>query len=129
MMDSSSKDVSEQQQLPVSASFTLTDSGQKVTRSAKPTGIYKRTGYPVVFMILLALLCLWKTAGWAKIAHRIPFYTPTRHGNFGHDLCPQADPLVPQTNGVIWRNLNKLYSTKSYPEQAAEWLGGAVRIP
>ncbi|KAG0709350.1 hypothetical protein DFH29DRAFT_1027587 [Suillus ampliporus] len=52
-------------------------------------------------------------------------------GNFEHgaDLCPQADELVPEKNGVIWESLGHTYNTEEFKARAIDWLGGAVRIP
>ncbi|KAG0709282.1 hypothetical protein DFH29DRAFT_1074996 [Suillus ampliporus] len=47
----------------------------------------------------------------------------------GADLCPQADELVPEKNGVIWESLGHTYSTEEFKARAVGWLGGAVRIP
>ncbi|KAG1881228.1 hypothetical protein F4604DRAFT_1678821 [Suillus subluteus] len=47
----------------------------------------------------------------------------------GVDLCPQADELVPEKNGVIWESLQLAYSTEEFKARAIDWLGGAVRIP
>lgn len=47
----------------------------------------------------------------------------------GVDLCPQADELVPEKNGVIWESLQQTYSTEMFKARAIDWLGGAVRIP
>lgn len=47
----------------------------------------------------------------------------------GVDLCPQADELVPEKNGVIWESLQHTYSTEVFKARAIDWLGGAVRIP
>jgi Gly-Xaa carboxypeptidase len=45
------------------------------------------------------------------------------------DLCPQADEIVPEKNGVIWESLQQAYSTEKFKARAIDWLGGAVRIP
>jgi Gly-Xaa carboxypeptidase len=47
----------------------------------------------------------------------------------GVDLCPQADELVPEKNGVIWESLQLTYGTEAFKARAIDWLGGAVRIP
>lgn len=47
----------------------------------------------------------------------------------GVDLCPQADELVPEKNGVIWESLQLTYGTEAFKAKAIDWLGGAVRIP
>ncbi|GJE90960.1 carboxypeptidase S [Phanerochaete sordida] len=45
------------------------------------------------------------------------------------ELCPQEDPLVPSTNGELWKGLSDKYSTNGFLLEAVEWLGGAVRVP
>ncbi|KAG0707054.1 hypothetical protein DFH29DRAFT_1016640 [Suillus ampliporus] len=47
----------------------------------------------------------------------------------GSELCPQADELVPEKNGMIWESLGHMYNTEEFKVRAVNWLGGAVRIP
>ena len=42
-------------------------------------------------------------------------------------VCGQADPLVPSSG--LRSELEDLYTSSPFVNQAAEWLGGAVRIP
>ena len=43
--------------------------------------------------------------------------------------CAQASPLIPSDNQELWKDLDGLYATDAFRNQAVEWLGGAVRVP
>ena len=45
------------------------------------------------------------------------------------ESCPQADVLVPQANGALWKSLGAVYASDNFKARAVDWLGGAVRVP
>ncbi|KAI9453418.1 carboxypeptidase S [Lactarius psammicola] len=44
-------------------------------------------------------------------------------------ICPQADALYPDRHARIWEKLGKDFDQDAFTLRAAEWLGGAVRVP
>ncbi|KAI9440733.1 hypothetical protein H4582DRAFT_2074520 [Lactarius indigo] len=44
-------------------------------------------------------------------------------------ICPQADALYPDRNAPLWERLGNDFSQDAFTLRAAEWLGGAVRVP
>lgn len=45
------------------------------------------------------------------------------------DICPQQEPLSPSGYAELVDELNALYSTDEFKEQAIDLLSGAVQIP
>ena len=52
---------------------------------------------------------------------------PGMPGTSAQATCKQADPLVPSSQ--LRGDLDNLYTSSPFLTQAAEWLGGAVRVP
>ena len=44
-------------------------------------------------------------------------------------LCPQVEQILPEKHRELWDDVGDLFSLDSFKLKAAEWLGGAVRIP
>jgi Gly-Xaa carboxypeptidase len=74
---------------------------------------------------LLALLAL---AAIPQLIHHCCPSLPSRQRD-DSPLCPQTTALVPRDNAALYRDLNDLYSTPEFKENAIDWLAGAVRIP
>lgn len=45
------------------------------------------------------------------------------------ELCPQVDQVLPVKHKALWEDIGALYSSEFFKPKAAEYLGGAVRIP
>ena len=45
------------------------------------------------------------------------------------NICPQAEALYPDRHAPLWESLGKDFSQNAFTLKAAEWLGGAVRVP
>ncbi|EIW79241.1 carboxypeptidase S [Coniophora puteana RWD-64-598 SS2] len=45
------------------------------------------------------------------------------------EVCSQAQEIVPEQNGAIWKNLTDVFGAEAFRLELAESLGGAVRIP
>ncbi|KAI0251446.1 carboxypeptidase S [Lactifluus subvellereus] len=43
--------------------------------------------------------------------------------------CPQSEVIYPDRHAQLWETLGNEYDQDEFTERAAEWLGGAVRIP
>ncbi|KIJ55318.1 hypothetical protein M422DRAFT_23923 [Sphaerobolus stellatus SS14] len=44
-------------------------------------------------------------------------------------LCPQTEPVRPSAHGSLYEEVGSLLKTEDFKLRAAEWLGGAVRVP
>lgn len=45
------------------------------------------------------------------------------------ETCVQVTPLRPEANLDFTSRLNTVYAAENFSAKAAEWLGGAVRVP
>ena len=95
----------------------------------RPKETLRRKNSTFALVLLMVSLGLWKAVSWTSVTPQKSLHSSTYYEGSNSEPCPQADPLVPQTNNKIWKTLTGLYTTDSYVEQAVEWLGGAVRIP
>ena len=43
--------------------------------------------------------------------------------------CPQVSAIVPEKSSELWTSLGETYASDAFKSRAAEWLGGAVRVP
>ncbi|KAI9440734.1 hypothetical protein H4582DRAFT_2074521 [Lactarius indigo] len=77
---------------------------------------------------LVTLLAVPAVLRWAP--HLGPFLS---RGGFGRlndaNICPQADVLYPNRHAPLWERLGNDFSQGAFTLRAAEWLGGAVRVP
>ena len=78
----------------------------------------------LVFVALIASLCYTFSI---FLPHCHELLSPKKQDYA--DTCPQADVLVPDKNGELWTGLGQVYGTDAFRSKAAEWLGGAVKIP
>ncbi|EJD07406.1 carboxypeptidase S [Fomitiporia mediterranea MF3/22] len=80
----------------------------------------------------IAFLCVG-LAGIFVGLHAIQLYEDISQDSFGidppQDLCPQPDELLPEKNRAIWDTFSERLGTEEFKSKAADWLGGAVRIP
>ena len=108
------------------------EKGQHLPRFAparqEPARCRLRTGFCVLLTALCAGLTLYTFAPQCAATH---FSIGKTKLDFveNSDLCPQPNPLVPSTNGELWKELSKKYSSEEFLHDAVEWLGGAVRVP
>ncbi|KZW02629.1 carboxypeptidase S [Exidia glandulosa HHB12029] len=79
-------------------------------------------GHPALRAVLLGLIALALTLG--SLLHRGK--APDRGDASKDALCTQADPLFPSS--ILRDELEGLYKSDPFVDQAAELLGGAVRI-
>ncbi|KAG8863707.1 hypothetical protein FRB96_007544 [Tulasnella sp. 330] len=84
--------------------------------------IYKDSKLRCVFLIVLL------SATYFNLPSKV-FPSQRREGCCVPAACVQVDPLRPVANGDIASRLKSLYDTGDFSSRAAEWLGGAVRIP
>ncbi|KZT27859.1 carboxypeptidase S [Neolentinus lepideus HHB14362 ss-1] len=63
----------------------------------------------------------WPVEFWDEV--------PTLNLRTNEALCPQSVPLVPEKHGEIWESIGSTYGTEDFVSKAAEYLGGAVRVP
>ena len=75
--------------------------------------------------IVLLALCLIPVADMSLNMYR-DYLAP--EPNIAH-LCPQPPALTPSVHADLWQELGQTYETKEFVDRAANWLGGAIRIP
>jgi hypothetical protein len=76
--------------------------------------------------VLLSSLFVWVSAKHLGGYLNAPPLTG-RHS--AEDICPQQEPLSPSSHAALIRELDALYSTEEFKEQAIDFLSGAVQIP
>ncbi|KAG8874821.1 hypothetical protein FRB97_005639 [Tulasnella sp. 331] len=75
----------------------------------------------VLFVVLLSVACL-------NIFDKV-FPSPWKDDRYVPATCVQVDPLRPFVNGDLASHLKSIYEKPDFSSRAADWLGGAVRIP
>ena len=51
------------------------------------------------------------------------------HSVVKSNVCAQTEPLVPKAHASLAGDLDSIYDSPAFLDKAAEWLGGAVRVP
>jgi hypothetical protein len=78
------------------------------------------------FIALLALVTSLR-----YIDYELPFSSWRRLGHYDGNPsgCPQSDALYPDRYAQLWKSLGNDFDQDAFTKRAAEWLGGALRIP
>ncbi|KAJ1311789.1 hypothetical protein OPQ81_010254 [Rhizoctonia solani] len=99
----------------------LTATAETVRKSSKSPRL------TVLGTLFTGLLVLYPIS--CALSNHRPHHT--KHVMNAGDVCPQVDPLLPASdaNRKLAEELGNVFSNSSFEAVAAEYLGGAVRIP
>ncbi|KAK7036266.1 carboxypeptidase S [Favolaschia claudopus] len=96
-----------------------------VARSARPR-------WPLIATALLLAATIYGFSGrllpW-NVSASAPFSFPDAWVDKDTKMCPQAKPLAPQRNSVLWENITALHSSDTFLKRAIAQLSNAVQIP
>lgn len=84
--------------------------------------IYSDSKLRVVFLIVV----IW--SAYVNIFGEV-FPSQWRADRYVPAACVQVDPLRPSVNSDVASHLASVYQNGGFSSRAADWLGGAVRIP
>ncbi|KAK7020387.1 carboxypeptidase S [Favolaschia claudopus] len=96
-----------------------------VAQSARPR-------WPLIATALLLAATIYGFSGrllpW-NVSASAPFSFPDAWVDKDTKMCPQAKPLAPQRNSVLWENITALHSSDTFLKRAIAQLSNAVQIP
>jgi len=72
-------------------------------------------------LLFLLIYFAWVTLG---VVSEFPSFFNNISIDKGSTICPQANVLIPERNGHLWRVLSEIYRTDGFQRKAIEWLGG-----
>lgn len=71
----------------------------------------------------------WAVIASFRVCHRYVGDKNTETISEDAPQCPQSSALIPEKHTDLWDDLGQLIATDAFESRAAEWLGGAVRVP